>query len=311
MILAGIDIGTNTLRLLISDVQENGLRELYSDRRTTRLGQALEKNGALSPDAEDRSLKVLADFREKITNYEADAVYAVGTSALRRATNASAFLVRAREEAGIEIKVVDGDEEARLTLLGVAAALGSLEDSMVIDIGGGSTEMILVRGHEPPRTKSLQIGAVYLTDAFIRHDPPGPDELNALKDSVRVRLGSFDSQIGHRIPGSLIGTAGTITTLAAMDQGLDDYDPERINDYILTRKAIDRMVSRLSRMTLHERRSIKGLEPGREDIILAGAIVVQEIMHRYGYDRMKVSDWGLREGIVLDLYQRLRKCQMA
>ncbi len=307
MILAGIDIGTNTIRLLISEVQESCIRQLYSDRRTTRLGQDLEKNGALSSDAEDRSIKVLAEFGGMIRDFGSEAVYAVGTSALRRASNAAGFTARVKEVTGIEINVVDGEEEARLTILGVSASLGGIEDSMVIDIGGGSTEIIIASGHGPPRAKSLQLGAVYLTEAYIRHDPPGDDELNALRNFVREGLASFDSLVGSRPPGSLIGTAGTVTTLAAMDQGLACYEPDRINNYILTREAIGHMVSELGRMTLADRRGIKGLEPGREDIILAGGLVVHEIMQRYGYDKMKVSDWGLREGIVLALYHRMTR----
>jgi exopolyphosphatase/guanosine-5'-triphosphate,3'-diphosphate pyrophosphatase len=317
MILAGIDIGTNTLRLLIADTNGSSLRELHGDRRITRLGRGLDRSGALSLDAREASLAVLSEFAAEVKRRGAEAVSAVGTSALRNARNAGEFIADVRGRTGIAVDVISGEEEARLTLLGVAAAVrrpgggdGGPGPALVVDIGGGSTEVIFARGTAHPGIVSLHLGAVYLTERFIHKDPPAQAEVAELRSAVRAELAKagdiLAAEPDHR-PEQCIGTAGTITTLAAVDQALDNYDPEKINGYILSASSISRIVGRLAIMTLAGRRAITGLEKGREDIILSGAIVAQEIMDHWGYDRMLVSDWGLREGTVLDLYGKLRR----
>jgi len=314
MILAGIDIGTNTLRLLVVETGPHAFQEIYTDRRITRLGQDLDRNGRLSPEAEERTLRALVDFSAQIRRYSAFRSAAIGTSALRNAANSAAFLHEVLMRTGLDVRIVSGAEEARLTLLGVARMLGqgggrkngaALASAFVIDIGGGSTEIIATRPGMTPHIASLPLGAVYLTDRFIRNDPPLPEELVRLRQAIGSELDGFAETIQRRPDSLFIGTAGTITTLAAIDQGLLSYDPARINHAVLTREFIDATVDRLSASTLDERRSIRGLERGREDIILAGAMVAQEIMRRFGYASMLVIDWGLREGIVLDLYEQI------
>jgi exopolyphosphatase/guanosine-5'-triphosphate,3'-diphosphate pyrophosphatase len=313
MILAGIDIGTNTLRLLIAELGPALYREIGSDRRITRLGQDLDRAGVLSREARERSIQALADFSTRIEKQAVRQVDAVATSALRKASNSREFITEVKQRTGLDIRVIPGEDEARFTLLGVSKALQStsageknpLSSALVVDIGGGSTEIIITRPGVEPVAMSLPLGAVYLTERFIRHDPPSGEELERLRRSVREEL---DHQSALLRPGPacvFVGTAGTITTLAAMDQKLTVYDPERINRSKLTRTAIDGMVRKLSESMLKERRNFRGLEHGREDIILAGAIVTQEIMERFGFSTILVSDWGLREGIVFDLYEKL------
>lgn len=306
MILAGIDIGTNTLRLLISETGPHTLKEIYSDRRVTRLGQDLARTGRLSQEAESRTLHALADFAGKIRLHSAAHTAAVGTSALRSAEGAFHFLARVKAEAGIEVKVITGEEEAGLTIIGVFAALKDMNESaLVLDIGGGSIEIIAAKNGRVLHATSIDLGAVYLTERFIHSDPPERAEIENIRKALSNALADIDRVVEAHRPGVLIGTAGTVTTLAAMDQGLSVYDPDKINNYKLTSCAIDNMVGFLTTRSIDERRGIPGLEPGREDIILAGAIIVQEIMNRYEYSQMIVSDWGLREGIVLDLYNKL------
>lgn len=315
MILAGIDIGTNTLRLLVAEINDTAFRELYSDRKITRLGRNLERAGSLSRDAEERSLAVLAEFAGKARRYSAFRTAAAGTSALRKAANAGEFVREARQRAGIDITIIRGEEEARLTLLGVGRVLGEPGkpggrgpgSMLVIDIGGGSTEAIVTRPDSSPTMQSLHLGAVYLTERFLKHDPPSGEELDMLHQAVREELVKMDESVRSPRPGVCAGTAGTITTLAAMDQGLAEYDPDKINHYVLTREAVGRIIRRLSVSTLEQRRAVAGLEPGREDIILAGAVVAREIMERYDYAELLVSDWGLREGIVIDLYEKIKR----
>ncbi len=313
MILAGIDIGTNTLRLLIAETRPGSFHEIYSDRRVIRLGQDLDRGGMLTRDAEDRALKALGDFTENIRRYSALHTAAVGTSALRSASNAVPFIERVKTKTGLDIRVITGEEEAKLTLAGVVRAVKgfvgphrhALDSSLVIDIGGGSTEIIETRPAEETAIVSLPLGAVYLTDRYAKNDPPTKAEMALLRRAVKD---SLDKHRGMMQPGpgkAFIGTAGTITTLAAMDLSLSEYDPRKINGHILSRESVNEIVRRLAASTLKERRSIPGLEHGREDIILAGAVVVQEIMELSGFSSMVVSDWGLREGIVLDLYDKI------
>jgi exopolyphosphatase/guanosine-5'-triphosphate,3'-diphosphate pyrophosphatase len=175
----------------------------------------------------------------------------------------------------------------------------------VIDIGGGSTELIMTTHDSSPRSASLPLGAVYLTERFIKHDPPSLDEITLLRRAIKESLEEHSAGITPDPDAVFVGTAGAITTLAAMDQRLAQYDPDAINRYTMNRTAINEIVEKLCTSTLAQRRSFPGLERGREDIILAGAVVTQEIMKRFGFQTMIVSDWGLREGIVLDLYEKI------
>jgi exopolyphosphatase/guanosine-5'-triphosphate,3'-diphosphate pyrophosphatase len=318
MILAGIDIGTNTLRLLVAETGPDTFQELCSERKITRLGQDLDRTAMLSRDARQRSIIALLDFRDSIRRYDVLQTASIGTSALRKASNTHEFIDDVKKSTGLNIRVITGKEEARLTLLGVSRMLKGvrtatcddyLRSSLVIDIGGGSTEIIMTRPDAEPESVSLALGAVYLTERFIEHDPPSRKELEMIRRTVRVELGIHDKILGRDPAGVFVGTAGTVTTLAAMKQELTEYDPEKINRFILTRAAIDDIVTVLSRSMLKERKNIPGLESGREDIILAGAIVAQEIMERYGHSMMVVSDWGLREGVIIDLYDKVNREQ--
>jgi exopolyphosphatase/guanosine-5'-triphosphate,3'-diphosphate pyrophosphatase len=314
MILAGIDIGTNTLRLLIAETGPDSFRELASDRKITRLGQNLERTGMVSPDAEERSLLALAEFQGHIQEWGVQHTAAIGTSALRNAKNAGSFINAIRDRTGISIRVITGEEEARLSLLGVSKSLEGRHhaiqpkqpsSALVIDIGGGSTEIIMTRIGRPMTVVSMPLGAVYLTERFIRHDPPTSSEIAGIRQAVASELQRAGGTIEPDANSLFIGTAGTITTLAAIEQGLIDYDPQRINKSLLTRDFIEESIGKLAALPLEQRRTIRGLEPGREDIVLAGAIVAEEIMKYFHYTSMLVSDWGLREGIVLDLYSQL------
>ncbi|MDA8098697.1 MAG: Ppx/GppA phosphatase family protein [Nitrospiraceae bacterium] len=322
MILAGIDIGTNSIRMLIADLSGGGIRELASERVTTRLGRDLLRTGRLAPDAMQRSRETLRAMAAEIRRIGAEGVSAVGTSALRKAANAAVFIEDVRRETGIAIRVISGEEEARLTLLGVRAAVSGagtaaddpLRFSLVFDIGGGSTELIVTREGTVISGRSLHLGAVYLTEHYLRTAPPDRKDLETLGNAVRTELHLWAEELRSRTGGDpsqismVAGTAGTVTTLAAMDLQLEAYDAHRINGHVLSRGAVDSMVERLAASSLPERRRIAGLEAGREDIILAGAIVCREILDLCGKDRLLVSDWGLREGILIDLYGPAPHC---
>jgi exopolyphosphatase/guanosine-5'-triphosphate,3'-diphosphate pyrophosphatase len=320
MILAGIDIGTNTIRLLVAETSDTSHQELHSGRTITRLGQGLDRTGVLAQDAQERSLRALEEFAAVLGRHAVVRTSVVGTSALRNARNASSFIAAVKQRTGLEIAVISGQDEAMLTLAGVRRALSQgkgkdddpLASAIVVDIGGGSTELIVTRHGGTASMESLPMGAVYLTERFVQHDPPAADELDSLRGAVRYELGRWEQRTvksaGMDLASLLTcaGTAGTITTLAAVAQGLREYDPDRINGYVLSKASLDKMVIMLSATGLDARKTIPGLEAGREDIILAGAIVVQEIMERCNAPQLLVSDWGLREGIVFDLYEKLK-----
>lgn len=320
MILAGIDIGTNTLRLLVADIDDDGHRWLHSGRVITRLGQDLYQSGVLSDEAQERSLRALQEFSKVISAYPGSRTSVIGTSALRNARNTAAFITAAKEQVGFDISVISGDEEARLTLQGVRRVLSRgarperdpLRSALVVDVGGGSTELIITHQGRPDSVVSLPLGAVYLTERFVRSDPPLREELAALHQEIMLHLDAWEIDLRRmrttRPDQTLVvaGTAGTITTLASMTLGLTEYDPDKINGFPLSRSSLDSMIERLAGASLAERKLIAGLEPGREDIILAGAMVAGEVLARSGKEEMFVSDWGLREGIVFDLYERMR-----
>jgi exopolyphosphatase / guanosine-5'-triphosphate,3'-diphosphate pyrophosphatase len=313
VILAGIDIGTNTFRLLIAETVHGSLRELFADRRVTRLGQGLDRSGRIDAEAAERSVNVLLEFADAIRRHGVLHTSAIGTSALRNASNTRQFLATVKEHAGIDIRVVSGEEEARLTLLGVSHSLkGAARDlspvaSCILDVGGGSTEVIVSRGEGDPVIVSLPLGAVYLTERFLVHDPPSGDELDRIRGVVREELDSRFGELRCAPSGLFIGTAGTVATLASIKMGLETYDPGRINGSVLTCDDIDEMIRALSRLTREERKTVRGLEPGREDIIIAGAVITREVMSRLHRISMLVSVWGLREGILLDLYEKLSR----
>lgn len=315
MILAGIDIGTNTLRLLIAEQSAPAFREIHSDRKITRLGQDLDRTGEISFEARNRSVAALAEFSKSIIRCKAGRVSAVGTSALRNASNSAEFIDEVRRKTGIEIRIISGEEEARLTLLGASyalkgrnagAAAGMPRQAVLIDIGGGSTELIFMRPGDRIREVSLPLGAVYLTERFLRKDPPSAEEIEQVRQSIRNELRRQVRIEDVSAGAALIGTAGTVTTLAAMDLRLSNYDPERINGAILSRESIGRIIDRLAGAAVKDRLGLPGLEPGREDIILAGALICMEIMALFRFSGMQVSDWGLREGIILDMCDTLK-----
>jgi exopolyphosphatase/guanosine-5'-triphosphate,3'-diphosphate pyrophosphatase len=305
---AAIDVGTNTVRLLVGESGgPGGYRTVYAAQEITRLGEGLASAGRLQPEAIRRTLAVLDRFREAAQTHGAVQVEVVGTSALREAANREAFLGCIRGAAGIQVRVIPGEEEARLTLLGVRAGLGLGEERLLLmDIGGGSTELLLADGPDIRAAVSTGLGAVKLTEAYLRHDPPASDELQAAQAAVAARLGRVRE---GELPGlghgeRLVGTAGTVTSLAAIDLQLITYDPDRVNAHRLARLRIEELLRELAALPVVKRRHVPGLEPGRADVIVAGTVVCLEVMKRLDFAELVVSDGGLREGILLDILDR-------
>lgn len=304
--LAGIDIGTLTCRLLIADLSPGRpLTELRSDRRILRLGEGVDQTKRLNPVAMDRIIACLQEWRNTINSYHVEATSVVATSAVRDAANRDEFLTRVRREAGFEVEIITGDEEARRTLLGIRSGLPpSMADILALDIGGGSTEFILDRPGQKPVIQSIDIGVVRLCERVLHHDPPTAEELQQAREWVTQETKAAVANMGDYRQVTFVGTAGTITSLAAMAQKLPTYEPARIHNYRLRLETIRELEQTLLSKAKAERVGLPGLEKNREEVIAAGAIIIRTIMETLDQKECLVSDLGLREGVLLDLARR-------
>ncbi len=307
-VLTGIDIGTLTCRLLVGRVSaDEQLEELHGERRILRLGEGVDREGSLQDSAMSRVLDTLREWRRVIQDFKPEAVSVVATSAVRDAANRDAFLDQIRRGTGFEVEVLTGDEEARRTLLGIRSGLPrGVSDVLGLDIGGGSTEFILDRKGSQPVVLSLELGVVRLTERLLRNDPPTREELEAARTFIRTQLEKARTVVGDVHGTSLVGTAGTITTLAAMDLQLETYEKAKIHNYRLTRDAVRKLEGALLSRTSAERSALPGLEPGREDLIVGGTLILLSVMDGFGFRDCLVSDLGLREGLLIHLARRHR-----
>jgi exopolyphosphatase / guanosine-5'-triphosphate,3'-diphosphate pyrophosphatase len=304
--LAGIDIGTLTCRLLIADLSSGGPpKELRSERRILRLGEGVDQTKRLSSAAMDRVIQCLKEWQEIIATYHVDGSTAVATSAVREAGNRDEFLRRVKQEAGFEVEVITGDEEARRTLLGIRSGLpADVNDILALDIGGGSTEFILDRPGQKPVVRSIDIGVVRLCERLLHHDPPTSEEVQEARDWVTRETKAAGADMGGYQTATFVGTAGTITSLAAMAQRLPAYEPARIHNYKLQLENIQELEQTLLSRKNADRVGLQGLEKGREEVIAAGAIIIRTVMEMLGMSVVLVSDLGLREGVLIDLMNR-------
>lgn len=301
--LAGIDIGTLTCRLLIADLASgHPLTELRSDRRILRLGEGVDQTKQLSFAAMDRVIHCLQEWRNVIDGYQVGAIAVVATSAVRDAMNQDEFLERVKREAGFEVEVISGEEEARRTLLGIRSGLPEgVTDILALDIGGGSTEFILDRLGQKPIMRSIDIGVVRLCERLLRHDPPTDEEVRHAYEWVTRETKAAVANMGDYRQVTFVGTAGTVTSLAAMAQKLPTYEPARIHNYVLKLETIRDLEHTLLSRTKAERVGLPGLEKNREEVIAAGAIIIRMIMETLSHQSVLVSDLGLREGVLIHL----------
>lgn len=306
--LAGIDIGTLTCRLLIADLPPHvPLKELRSERRILRLGEGVDQTKRLSPAAMDRVIHCLCKWKAVIDTYRVDACAVVATSAVRDAGNRAEFLDRVKHEAGFDVEIITGDEEARRTLLGIRSGLPQgVTDMLALDIGGGSTEFILDRPDQAPIVRSIDIGVVRLCERILRHDPPTSEEIQQARDWVRSETETAVAAMPRSAGVTFVGTAGTVTALAAMAQKLPAYEPARIHNYRLQLETVQQLEQALLSRTKADRVGLPGLEKSREEVIAAGAIIIRTIMEALGEKECLVSDLGLREGVLIELGRRVK-----
>lgn len=297
-----IDVGSNTVRLLVADVTGGGAwRGVDQDQTITRLGEGLARSGALGEAPMARTLAVVSAYVERGGRLGARDIRIVATSAVREASNGLAFAAAVEHATGRRVDVVSGEVEARLTLRGVRYGLGRLAGPVLtFDIGGGSTEYVLAEDDAIRSMASLRLGVVPLAERFPFPGPVDPQRYRDLCDEVCARLRELPEAIRTARVAHLVGTAGTVTTLAALDLGLVRYDPERVQGHRLSRAVIARLSARLGGLTVGERAALPCLEPGRADLIIPGIAIAMATLDLVGVETLRVSEYGLREGILVD-----------
>ena len=306
-VLAAIDVGTNTVRVLVAEAEGPGrFRPLFEDQAITRLGEGFRASRTLGGEPMRRTIEVAARYADVARAHGAEAIAAVATAAGREARNGGEFRDALERAADLRLELLSGEREAALMLQGVLHGLGlGRERLLVLDVGGGSAEIVLAADGRPERLLSVGLGGVALTERYLKSNPPRSWELVKLEGAIADQMDALRDRIGDVRGRLCAGTAGTVTTLAAIDMGLREYDARRVNGYRLYRRRLTELYRWLARMTLESRRRVPGLEPGRADVIVAGAAIVLQSMDVLGFSELKVSDAGLREGVLLDLMARV------
>ena len=287
--VAAVDLGTNSTRLLVADVENGSLEEVSRRLTITRLGEGVDERRRLLPVPIARVRNCLADYRRELETLGADRTLCIATSAVRDAENGEAFLGEVEWSYGFTTRLLTGEEEAALMIRGVTAGRPPLDGVLVVDIGGGSTELVLASDGDVAFATSLDVGCVRITERFLRSDPPSRPELAAAGAYVRSLLPELDA-------AAAIGVAGTVTTVATLDLRDTEYDPVRTHAHRLPLGSVEDQLERLAAMTTEERVTVPGIEPGRAPVIVAGIVVLREVMAAYGLDEIEVSERDVLHG---------------
>ena len=287
--VAAVDLGTNSTRLLVADVDGDELREVARRLTITRLGEGVDERRRLLPAPIARVRNCLTEYRRELEALGAERTLAIATSAVRDAENGEAFLGEIEWSYGFSTRLLAGTEEAAMMIRGVTAGRPPLDDVLVVDIGGGSTELVVARDGAVASAVSLDVGCVRVTERFMTSDPPTRPELDAAGAYVRSLLPELEA-------ARAIGVAGTVTTLATLDLGDAEYDPARTHGHRLPFEAVEAQLERLAAMTTEQRLAIPGFEPGRAPVIVAGIVVLREVMTTYGLTEIEVSERDVLHG---------------
>ncbi|MER7948986.1 Ppx/GppA phosphatase family protein [Streptomyces sp. NPDC096079] len=300
--VAGIDCGTNSIRLLVADVHPETGELIELDRRMTivRLGQGVDRTGRLAPEALERTFAACRAYAEVIRELGAARVRFVATSASRDAENRQDFVDGVVEILGVEPEVITGDQEAAFSFTGATGELHGDDRRLVVDIGGGSTEFV-VGNKDVEAARSVDIGCVRLTERHVRHDPPTAEEADAIRADVRAALDLAAETVPIDTAETLVGLAGSVTTVAAIALGLPEYDSEKVHHSRITAAQVAEVTERLLASTHDERAAIPVIHPGRVDVIIAGALVLREIVERVGAREVVVSEHDILDGIALSV----------
>jgi exopolyphosphatase/guanosine-5'-triphosphate,3'-diphosphate pyrophosphatase len=297
--VAVVDIGSNSTRLLIAEVDGGRVSEIERQSRVTRLGRGVDLSGQLSAEAIEAACMAVGDYVALCREAGVERIESIATSAVRDASNGSAFVAELRERFALSARVLDGEEEARLTYVGATCERPPAEPTLVVDIGGGSTELIVGTGAEIAFHASLQAGVVRHSERHISSDPPTTLELEALAKDVRALI---EAAIGNQPAAAAvagIAVAGTPTSLASIEIGLEPYDPKQVHGHTLTLGSIQRLLSQLASAPLSKRVEITGLHPDRAPNIVAGVVILVETMRAFGLERVVVSEHDILYGTAI------------
>jgi len=294
--VAVIDIGSNSTRLLIADVAEGRVTEVERQSRVTRLGRGVDLSGQLSAEAIEAACAAIADYVAICREDGVENIDAIATSAVRDASNGSAFAAELRERFALSARVLDGEEEARLTYLGATCENSPSVPTLVVDIGGGSTELIVGTGAEIAFHTSLQAGVVRHSERHISNDPPSALELEALAGDVRTLIESAITDQPEASAEAGIAVAGTPTSLASIEIGLEPYDPKQVHGHTLNLTSIQRLLSQLASVPLSKRAEITGMHPDRAPNIVAGVVILIETMRAFALEAIEVSEHDILYG---------------
>jgi exopolyphosphatase / guanosine-5'-triphosphate,3'-diphosphate pyrophosphatase len=304
--VAVVDIGTNSTRLLVADVEDGTLAEIQRESIVTRLGEGLEAAGRLGDEPQARVFAALDRYAEAIERHDARTRTAVMTSAVRDAANGAEFAAAVRDRYGFEAVTLSGDEEAGLSYLGATAARDPDDPTplLLIDIGGGSTELVVGARREVEFHVSTQVGVVRHTERYLRSDPPAEPELEALAVDARATIeAAVPAEVRERAEAA-VAVAGTATSCASIDLELDLYDPERVEGHVLARERLDALLGRLSALPLDERRDVTGLDPARAPTIVAGVGILLQVLGAFGLPAVEVSEHDILWGVALESTNR-------
>jgi exopolyphosphatase / guanosine-5'-triphosphate,3'-diphosphate pyrophosphatase len=296
--VAAVDLGSNSTRLLVADVEDGRPDDVVRRLKITRLGEGVDERKRLLPAPIARVRNVLTDFRREAEEVGAERTLAVATSAVRDAENGEAFLGEVEWSYGFTTRLLSGHEEAELSFRGASAGRELAEDTLLIDIGGGSTELVVGGPEGLSFHDSLNMGGVRLTERFFHSDPPTDEELAACRAGARELLAE---QVPHEIrPRNAIGVAGTITSIAALDLGLSEYDPDRVEGHRLSREGVRAQLERLAALPLAGRREVPALDPDRAPVIVAGTVILGEVLDHFGLDSLEASEHDILDGAALE-----------
>lgn len=300
-----IDIGTNSIRMLIAKLEGGHIIDSRKILKMTRIGEGLDKTKMISAVAIDRSIDALKKFKDEAASERINDIGVIATSAVRDALNRNEFLKRVKHELDLDVEVISGQREAELGFRGVIKGMNKkVENLLVIDIGGGSTEFILGNSEGIKYSKSLNVGAVRMTDKHVTTDPISNLEMYNLTADIREIINEVIEDIESIEIEEVVGIGGTATSLASITQGLESYDRRKIHNYELRIEEIDDMICRFKGLDNDQRRGIKGLQPKRADIILAGSNILYEILSALNVTKIKISEYDNLEGYIYSLGER-------
>ena len=300
MKIGAIDIGTNSMRLLIADYNDNKIENRKKYINTTRIGKGVDKDGYITNDAIERNLRAFKEFFDKCNEEKCEKVYCMGTSALRDSKNGQYFIDESKKLTNVDVNIICGEEESHLGFTGVLEGTygDKNEDILVIDIGGGSTEFVVGNEHGIKFCKSENVGALRMTEKFIMTDPISDEEFNSMTSFIEDTISSTINKLETMNISKLVGIGGTITSLSAINQQLEMYSMEKIHNSVVTKKDLDRILQNLKNMTLNDKKILRGLQPKRADIITSGVKILDIIMEKLEIEKIVISEYDNLEGLI-------------